>query len=134
MSKDMLVIVRGECDLLRSRRLVSGIRKLGQQFIIELMTIKGSMKYFPERGTSFLPRLKQARTEADVLIALAVANKELKRNLRIGTTSRTPKDERYKDASVESIELVDTSVVIGFVVRSVAGTTIRVTAPPIMLG
>lgn len=132
MSNDLLVIDNGKTNGLTEAQLTNGIRRLGQRFIIELLTLHGSMQYSPERGCNFLARVRIARSELDVVVAFAAAKYQLRRNL-IVSSIHLPGSERYADSRLEQVIVTDDALYVEFTVQSKANTTIRVRTPAIPL-
>lgn len=115
-------------------KLNDGIQRLGQKFLLELLTEQGSMLFLPNRGCSFLTRLlKKAKTEFDVIVSFAASKKQLKRNLISDETIFTQADERYVDSTIDKIIMEDGGLIFDFIVSSRAGTAIRMTTPYICL-
>lgn len=134
MTKDLQIMAYGVCQLGYSSKLLGGVWRLGQKYAIELLTEKGSMRYLPNRGCSFLKRLRRAaRTEFDVVVAFVAARNQLRRLFRGEETIHTPLSERYSSATLNEIVLDQGSLQIEFTVRSKAGTSVRVLTPPINL-
>jgi len=86
----------------QSGALTTGIQKLAQRFILELLTVRGSLRYLPDRGTSFLAELRsgQLRTASDVIDAFARAEHYIRGQLRREQSETDPADERYRMAEL----------------------------------
>ena len=86
-------------------KVTAGIQKLAQRFLLELLTIRGSILYDPTRGTNFLAEAQagQLNTQLDVYGAFARAVKVASVNLISDESSTDPLDERFKSASIDSI-------------------------------
>jgi len=114
--------------------VVTGLEKLGQRVLLELLTPLGSMPYLEERGTSFVAQLQRtARTEADVLITFSAAKISLEKNLSGEESASDPNNERYADANIGSIAIADTELVITLDVTSLANSTTSVTLPALTI-
>lgn len=87
-----------------SGALTTGIQKLAQRFLLELLTVRGSLRYLPNRGTSFMAELRsgQLRTSSDVVAAFARAEHYAKGQLRREQAETDPADERYQQAELLS--------------------------------
>ena len=87
-------------------RICTGIVKLGQRFLLELLTEQGSMKFLPVRGSTFMTeaRLGYFRNQVDVLSALSRALVAIKRNLQAEESDTDPDDERFGTAAITNIE------------------------------
>ncbi len=133
MTKDLKVLASGECTLSKNQQTVSGIAALAQRFMIELLTISGSMQYLPNRGCNFLSRVRVAKTEYDVMIAFGSSVNRVRRNLHSDETGYMPADARYGSVKLNRIVLVEGSLRLELTVRSKANTFAHVFTPEIKL-
>lgn len=87
--------------------IATGIVKLGQRFLIELLTEQGSIPHRPARGSTFMVEIhsQYIRTPTELLGALARGLIDVRRNLLAEETATDPLDEQYGGASVVSVEL-----------------------------
>lgn len=87
----------------------TGIAKLGQRFLLELLTEQGSMKFLPNRGCGFMTeaRLGQIRTQVDLTASLSRALLNVQTNLRAEELDTDPLDERYGSAELYFVEYSD---------------------------
>lgn len=90
----------------KSGTVLTGIAKLGQRFLLELLTEQESMPFLPDRGCSFMTeaRMGQIRTQIDLSAALARALLDVERNLTTEESDSDPADERYGSAELVSVE------------------------------
>ncbi len=109
--------------------LTSGAKKLCQKFVIELLTEKGSLEYLPERGTTFLSRIKSASKELDVIAAFSVALRQVIKNFKKEYDRDTPSSERLKSASIVNILVHDEAIQILLAVLTMDGRTEYVITP-----
>lgn len=111
--------------------LCTGVQKLAQRFVLELLTESGSMPYLPARGTQFMVRFRLGilRTEADVFIAFNLALNQLELALTAEELDTDPADERYAGASLDSVVIADATVVLHVRLWSQAGTAREVIMP-----
>jgi hypothetical protein len=109
---------------------VAGPAKLGQRFLLELLTEKGSMRFRPGRGSSLPAALRSGRldTEADVFVAFGAALQDVEANLLADEADDDPDDERYAGAELTRVVLGPTSVTLTARVTSRAGATLLVAA------
>ena len=109
----------------------TGIQKLAQRFLLELLTEKGSMKYLPSRGTSFMIVARQGRllTELDVRQEFNLALVDIERNLQAEENTTMPTDEQYDGSSLLSITIQPGFLSLRINVRSRAGTNRAVILP-----
>lgn len=133
MSKDLQLVYDGEYGLNRCGEYVRGIELLGQMYIMELLTVKGSMKYLPLRGCGFIPRLRRAKTEFDIMVAFCAADHAIERSLRRDVTSKTPRSERYSSATISNIMLDGDSVQLQLTITNQDGQFIHLTTPSLQL-
>lgn len=111
--------------------LCTGVQKLAQRFVLELLTEQGSMLYLPDRGTTFMIRFRQGylRVEADVFIAFYLALNDLELNLTAEELATDPFDERYGSATLDSVTILAGTVVLHITLMSLAGTSRAVILP-----
>lgn len=114
-----------------SGAVVTGVHKLAQRFLLELLTAAGSMPYTPDRGCQFMPDAVRGtwRTAADVEQSFHSSLVDVRRNLQREESSADPDDERFASAALSSVVLGGGSVAIYVAVTSLAGTTRVVIAP-----
>lgn len=85
----------------------TGIVKLGQRFLIELLTIRGSVPHKPGRGSTFMGEVQSQyiRTVTDLYAALARGLLDVRRNLQAEESEDDPDDERFGGAQIVNVEL-----------------------------
>lgn len=108
-----------------------GVQKLAQRWLIEFMTIRGTMPYAKTRGTRFMREFYSGRfrTESDVATSFAFAEVEAGDNLRAEETDTMPDDERLDFAELQSIAILPGLVRLSVRIISLAGTTRNVILP-----
>lgn len=111
--------------------ICTGVQKLAQRFLLELLTPVGSLTYLPERGTGFLPQVLRGelRTPTAVMAALSEALTDIRKNLRNEELGSEPADEQYLNAVVDSVAVLPGTVNIYITVNSRAGTSREVILP-----
>jgi hypothetical protein len=120
--------------IFRNREVLTGIQRLAQSVVIELMTELGSIKYQPERGTMFVPRCRAAKTEFDVNVAFSAAAARLKRTFNSRETIGTPAAERLLNLKLDNLIISDEpSLTCVVTIISKAKTAVKIDMPPIML-
>jgi len=110
----------------------TGMQKLAQQWLLEFLTIRGSMGYhLVTRGSDFLAYLRQGRirTEFDVQAYFDFAAEQVAINLRNDLTETAPADERLKSAFLDNISLISGSLELQVTLTSDAETTREVILP-----
>ena len=87
--------------------LTTGIQKLAQRFLLELLTERGSMTYAPTRGSGFMrdARLGIMLTPLDVMTSFSAALTDIRRNLQLEEKDTDPNDERFDRAEIISVAL-----------------------------
>lgn len=116
----------------QSGALITGIEKLVQRFLVELLTEKGTLEYQPNRGSFFMTSLRHGivRTSADLFSEFSAAELDVRENLLLEEDFSTdPKDERYAGAVLTSATLFGDTATLHIQVSSVAGETRTVIYP-----
>lgn len=111
--------------------LITGIRKLFQRFIMELLTEQGSQLYQPERGTLFFTKIRYGsiRTTQDLAAAFVEAELTARINLQLEESLTDPADERYDEARLVASTVALDQVNMTIEVTSLAGTNFTAIAP-----
>ena len=111
--------------------VIVGIQKLAQRFLLELLTIKGSIPFKPERGSSFILAVRQGfiRTDVDVFATFAFALTDVKTNLARDVAVSDPLDEQLQDARILRIIRSATYLILYIELTSRAGTSRQVILP-----
>ena len=114
-----------------SGQITTGIQKLAQRFLLELLTEKGSMVYEEARGCAFMEdaRLGRLQTALDVLSSFSAALVDIQHNLILEERESDPLDERFSSAEILNISFSRNSASILVRVISEAGTSRKVIAP-----
>lgn len=114
--------------------IATGIQKLAQRFLLELLTEKGSIQYLPNRGCNFMYEARTGawQTSLDVMAAFSAALLDIKENLQSEQSSSDPADEQFSDAELVSVSLTGDTASIVVRVVSAAGTS-RVFVSPLQI-
>ena len=95
-----------------SGKIVTGILKLSERFLITFLNEEDSIKYDYAltnitRGTQFMTRLREGgvQTETDLRALFALSEIQAKAQLVAEETGDEPADERYKTARIVSLEI-----------------------------
>jgi len=114
-----------------SGQITTGIQKLAQRFLLELLTERGSLTYLPDRGCDFMSsaRLGNFLTPLDVLASFSASLVDIRNNLEIEESESDPDDERFLDATADSVTLNTGSATLHISITSRAGDTRVVIAP-----
>jgi hypothetical protein len=111
--------------------VITGIQKLAQRFVLEFLTDKGSMKYLPARGGTFLAnaRAGSLRTEVDVFTSFELALGSIESALLAEENSTDPDDERYLFAELTNIVFTPDHIKLYITLNSRAKTTRSIILP-----
>lgn len=111
--------------------ICTGIQKLAQRFLLEFLTITGSMPFDPLRGCRFMREFYggRLRSEGQIRTTFAFAEVEVARNLRTEETSDMPDDERYDYAELLGIAILPNLVRLNVGLVSLAGSTREMIMP-----
>lgn len=124
---DQVLVKKGQ-----SGSVITGIEKLVQRFLIELLTEQGSLAYLPTRGTLFITQARSGilHTSQDLFAAFGTAEVQVNINLRAEDNVEVdPPDEQYQSASLLSANLVGDQANLTIRVNSAAGTSRQVIYP-----
>ena len=112
-------------------KIIGGIGKLAQRFLLELLTELGSIQYSPSRGCTFMTQLRLGalRTSLDIDQAFASSVVDIQRNLLLDQLASDPADECFGSASLTQINLSGDSVSIYITLISQSQTTVTVLLP-----
>lgn len=101
--------------------LITGIEKLVQRFLLELLTERGSLQYTPQRGTLFLTKIRAGmiNTSQALFAVFNAAELELRNTLKMEENKLTePADERYKQATLLAASLLGDVATLSIQVQS----------------
>lgn len=114
-----------------SGKVVTGIMKLSQRFMLELFTDVGSLRYLPQRGTLFLAEARAGfwRTAADVEQAFYAAMLDIETNLVAEEQIEDPPDEKFASAQLNSVAFSGDKVIIYMQLNSRAGSSREIIHP-----
>lgn len=98
----------------RSGSVLTGLVKLGQRFLVELLTERGSMTFLPTRGSTFMTeaRLGYIRTSQDLFSAFTRGLLDVSRSMRAEEQSTDREDERFGAAEILSVAYSGGSAVV----------------------
>jgi len=115
----------------QSGALITGIEKLVQRFLLELLTEQGSLDYMLNRGTFFMTALRSGivRTSQDLFSTFSSAEVDVRNNLRQEEDITDPADERYGSAKLLAASLFGDTATLSIQVNSVAGESRTVIYP-----
>lgn len=111
----------------------AGIQKLAQKWMVLFLTSRGSVRYFPDKGSSFPDSIANGRVRTDPELAalFAVAADEVAEQIAATETDEDPADERL--ASVDllgaTVNRSNLEVKLSVQINSQAGTSRQVLFP-----
>lgn len=90
----------------RGGEVLTGLAKLGQRFLLELFTEKGSLPFAPAQGSTFMTEARQGyiRTPADLTAAFTRAMLDIRQHLVSDTQATDPLDEQFADATLQGVD------------------------------
>jgi hypothetical protein len=137
---DLATIIKGDDNIgifslthpYRSGMFITGIQKLVQRFITELLTDVGSVRLNPSYGSNLLSLLGRANVQAvtDVHGALVSAIHQVRRNMQQRIVGDEPADEILHEVIIERLEPVLDRVIVVLKVVAASGAA-RVTNFPL---
>ena len=110
----------------------TGVQKLAQRWVIEFLTIKGSMPFhMKDRGVGFMLAVKQGRlrTEADVLAEFNFAAVTVRQNLINEETDAMHPEDRFASSTLDRIVLSGSGLQLYITITSQAGSDREVILP-----
>lgn len=111
-------------------RLLTGLEKLAQRFLLELITDTGSMTYKADRGGNLFAFLKTgASSELDVFHAFNMALLTVATNLQSEEIATDPDNERFGSASLINISLAPGSYTLTISIVSLSGEALNLLWP-----
>ena len=116
----------------QSGALTTGIQKLAQRFLVELLTEKGSLEYLPDRGTFFITQIRAGiiHTSQELFAAFSAAELDVRNNLRLeDDIDNDPLDEQYRSANLLTASLFGDTASLTIEVFSAAGTSRTIIYP-----
>lgn len=95
-------------------KIVSGVRKLAQRWLLEFLTTAGTMSKMKYRGTNFMrdALAGKYRSGMNVTHAFGEANNRIARNLKNEEDSTMPDDERFASAELRAFSTVPAQTVV----------------------
>lgn len=111
--------------------ICTGVQKVAQRFLIEFLTQKGSVTYFPDRGTTFIQQLRfgYLRTDQEIQTAFAEAASDIYKTLKDVESVNDPSDEKYRSAKLLSVATTSDSIQLTISISTEAGTSRQVILP-----
>jgi len=114
-----------------SGAMITGVQKLAHRFLIELLTVEGTLQYLPDRGCSFMADANSGvwRVPADVQASFAAALFTIRQNLQAEEDIEDPDEERFDDAELLNVRIGGGEASIQVRIVSLAGDEVEVILP-----
>lgn len=111
--------------------IVTGVQKVAQAAVIELLTPKGSKKFDSDAGTDFITKLLRGelRTELDVFAAFNFAATRIIRKFRADRKDSDPDDEVLTKLSLDRLALSGSQATLTISVTTLAGSSRKYIVP-----
>lgn len=111
--------------------ITTGIQKLAQRWLVEFLTIRGSLRSAPTRGSRFINDLRtgQIRTTLDAEQSFYLSARQVELNLKLEEESGIPDDEAYRSVELEAIAVTGDTVSVAVLLSSIAGSNAEVIFP-----
>lgn len=111
--------------------LTTGIQKLAQRFLLELLTEQGSLRYLPDAGSLFMHQIASGalQTNEEIISAFIIAENGIRRKLRSEIRESDPLDERYVLADNVTASRTPDSVSLGFRILTEGGNSVGLIYP-----
>ena len=109
----------------------TGVQKLAQRWVLHFLTVRGSMRFLPLRGSTFMAEFwrGEMRTEADVVTSFAIAEAEIRRAMQNEETPADHPEEQLERATLLEIAISADGISLQIEVTSAAGTSRQVILP-----
>lgn len=111
--------------------ITTGIQKLAQRWLVEFLTVRGSIRALPTRGARFIDDIRkgQIRTAVDAEQSFYLSVRQVATNLKREEEDGIPDDEAYLSAELESLAVNGDEIIAFVVLSSVAGSSAQVILP-----
>lgn len=116
--------------------VVQGPIKLAQQWLLTFLCPQGTVKGFPDRGTTFLSVIQsgQIRNEQDLTAIYRAAERDTNRQIWAAEIDDMPDDERLAESNLQGISYLGDSATITVQIVTGVGDTRTIMLPvPVMV-
>jgi hypothetical protein len=112
-------------------RGVTGMAKLMQRVLLELLTESGTIAYNTTRGTGFMTALRAGQLNGDAAVFqnFNFAANAILRTLGNDDTAATPADEVLAGMELDSVLFGGDQIALAFTLTSAAGTSAQLLLP-----
>jgi len=103
--------------------ITTGIQKLAQRWLVEFLTVRGSIRALPTRGSRFISdiRIGNIRTTLDAEQSFYLAARQVAQNLKLEEEDGIPTDEAYRAVELISMTVTGDTIVAYIQLASRAG-------------
>jgi len=116
-----------------SGEVCTGVQKLAQRWVLHFLTIRGSMKFLPNRGTNFMSDVRRGllRSESDVQIRFNSAAVRTRLDMQGEETEDMHPEDRLATpgARLLSLTLTRDFLSLRVEIMSLAGTSRKIILP-----
>ena len=111
--------------------ITTGIQKLSQRWLIEFLTVRGSIRSLPTRGSRFIGdiRVGNIRTTLDAEQSFYLAADQVSTNLRLEEEAGIPQDEAFQSVELISITVTGDTIIANVELASQAGESRPIILP-----
>ena len=104
--------------------VIAGIAKLAQRWLIEFLTIRGSIPALPTRGSRFIDDIRRGiiRTSLDAEQSFHLSAKQVATTLKLEEEAGIPADEAYSEIELVSAIATGDTIVVNAILTSEAGS------------
>lgn len=104
-------------------KICSGIQKIGQRFMLRLLTPRGSMQHLPNEGCEFLLDARRGawRGPSDVFSSFASASADILEAFMSEELDDDPDDEKLEDAELLAVTLDGDRATVSVRLTTLAG-------------
>lgn len=114
-----------------SGEVCTGVQMLAQRWVLEFLTIKGSMPFLPKRGCDFMSNFfaGHLRTELDVRQAFLAASLQVRANLWAEEDDTMHNEDRLARADLLGVVIGPETISLRIQITSLAGDARAVILP-----
>jgi len=114
-----------------SGEICTGVQKLAQRWVLEFLTIRGSVTFQPLRGTNFMAIARRGgfRNEVDVIAEFNFAAVDVRRTLLNEQVDAMQDDERLERADLTNVAISAGQLLLTITITSQAGTSRKAILP-----
>ena len=118
-------------------RVATGLQKLAQRVLLELLTDRGSLAYLPEAGTDLLREVRSGRVRflSDAIALASRALAQVLARLQGEQLAEDPQEEQLQDLELLSVQIQRDSLTLRVQLTTAAGSARELIVPiPLLPG